>query len=188
MSFKSLWGAARRGTVNDVAKLIQDGKDVNHPNHTHMVTPLMAAASRGDMGIVQLLVQNGAALNRKSATGRTAFFKAIESYHQDVALFLLTSGATVDATCDGRNVLHWCAKYDLTDMINHIMPHGGAPLIQVKDDDGNTPLHLGAEAGSLEACLLLLTLNASTTVKNDRGKTAKDLANIGGYASLAAKL
>lgn len=47
--------------------------------------------------------------------------------------------------------------------------------MDVKDDNGDTPLHLAASQGRLLALFTLVKRGASTSKSNKRGKTPKDM-------------
>jgi hypothetical protein len=54
--------------------------------------------------------------------------------------------------------------------------------------EGDTPLHTAASLGNLEIVEVLIQNGADHTVKNDNGKTARDLAQEANHKDIAAKL
>jgi cytohesin len=71
------------------------------------------------------------------------------------------------------------------DASSFCLAHGEG--IDARDEDDNTPLHLAAWAGHLEACHKLACSNTVAAARRD-GKTPLDLAEEGGSAEVVAFL
>jgi ankyrin repeat protein len=56
-----------------------------------------------------------------------------------------------------------------------LLIHSGAS-IDAQDDDGDTALHMAAQAGDIDMVRLLISRHARISVKNDEGVSALDLA------------
>ncbi|KAH8803421.1 ankyrin repeat-containing domain protein [Xylogone sp. PMI_703] len=56
---------------------------------------LHAASARGYLYVVKLLVRNGAQVNERDITGRTALHYATKYLHEDIADYLMESGANI---------------------------------------------------------------------------------------------
>ena len=67
---ESLIEAAKRGDLDEVKRLIENGADVNIKDNDGD-TPLHYAASGGHLDVVKFLVENGADVNAKDKYGRT---------------------------------------------------------------------------------------------------------------------
>jgi len=52
--------------------------------------------------------------------------------------------------------------------------------VNVKNNDGSSPLHFAAEIGSLSVVKLLVESGADVRVKNHSGQTASELARVKG--------
>ena len=57
--------------------------------------------------------------------------------------------------------------------VNYLLENGA--LIDVKDDDGYTPLHFAALYDSFDTCEFLLKSGADPDIKNNAGDTFRDI-------------
>lgn len=93
--------AIRRNYRKMVEILIDRGADIEMITHlpdTFEMAPLMVAASQGHLHLVKLLVSKGAEIDRKSGlAGRTALHQAIARKFDDLAIYLIQNGASLDA-------------------------------------------------------------------------------------------
>jgi len=78
-------GIPSNSTIHDV---IFAGSDPNRQTTAGKATPLHRAAFQGDIQIVKLLLDAGARPDIKDSDGQTAFHKAIQEGHEDVAVVL----------------------------------------------------------------------------------------------------
>lgn len=79
----------------------------------------------------------------------------------------------------GQTCLHLaCAggHKDMTQLIVHVFPQS----LDMIDAQCNTALHKCAEIGSLDCAVILLKLDANTTIKNSQGKTVEEVAKMKG--------
>ncbi len=90
----SLYLSAARGEVQEVARYLRQGVDVNYQPVKGGKTPLMAAAVNGHVEVIRLLVQEGAALEMTDRDhGRTALMWARHNDRTDAAALLKSLGA-----------------------------------------------------------------------------------------------
>jgi outer membrane protein assembly factor BamB len=90
---KELINAARRGNVEQVKTLLEQGADANATTE-YGATALFFAADRGNMEIIQLLLDHGADVNAKDTFYEaTALTWAAMSDHADAVKLLLEKGA-----------------------------------------------------------------------------------------------
>lgn len=130
----------------------------------------------------------------KPATGQrsryiTQDFKGDNSVHISAEYGSLESlrilrdrGADVSEICefDKKTPLHIAAEHGQVGVVQFLLDIGVDPTVEV-DDTGLDALHLAAYWGQLEVAQLLLERGASTTTKDNYGRTAISLAASAGH-------
>jgi ankyrin repeat protein len=96
---KLILGAARRGNVARIQRLLTEGADVN-ARGKYGYTPLVHASCSGHADAVRLLLDAGAIPSMTTDDGSTALYWAANEGHDDVVRLLLDRGAEVDAMRD----------------------------------------------------------------------------------------
>ena len=92
-----------------------------------------------------------------------------------------------DAHDDGeRHVLHVAANRGDADMVSLLLR--ASAEVDVKDEDGNTPLLLTCRAGNLELAKVLVDKGADASAANEQGDTPLLAAVAAGNAQLAREL
>jgi hypothetical protein len=147
---------------------------------------LHEAAEKGDLSRVQqLLASDANLLEAKNEEGDTPLHKAAAEGHAEVAKFLITQGADVNAV--GRNddrPLHRAAFFGRKDVVELLLANGAD--IEARDRQDNTPL-IRAATFHTEVVQLLLDKGADVNARNVVGNTAlsavenmlKDLKHLG---------
>ncbi len=123
-------------------------------------TKFLNAASEGD------LKRAGALLKRrphlifsKDQNGTTPLHRAAARGRRDLAEFLLTNSANVDARDNnGDTALHWAVDGGHTSVVELLLANRAE--INVKGKGENTPLHYAAWVGFKEPAELLLRRHA----------------------------
>ncbi|XP_078384426.1 oxysterol-binding protein-related protein 1-like [Oculina patagonica] len=162
--------AAYFGHMNVVKALLEKGADVNARNGMGD-TPLHRAAFTGRADVVTLLIQynadvtiiNGEGRKPSQVTNSTEVKQLIKAAERSLQLKLedrlLTAAREGDTS-------------ELKKLINGTHP----PNINCQDMVGNTPLHCAAYRGHKVIAVTLLQHGADTTIKNNSGQIALDLA------------
>jgi ankyrin repeat protein len=153
-----------------VEVLVRHGANVSARNNSGE-TPLFSNAMREDA--VEFLLANGADVNAHRNDGCTPLFVSAATS------VLLKHGANPTlANSNGQRPLHVLEYYHVKSL-----RESGAEL-DVQDADGQTPLHLAIQAGNVSKANLLISLGANQRLKNNKGKTAPEIAK----AALRKKL
>ena len=92
---KDLEMAAFNGDVDELARLISEGADIDARNKYGM-TPLMIAATRGHGPFVVWLVEHGADLDHTAKYAMSALMLAVVYGHTDIVEELIKGGARTD--------------------------------------------------------------------------------------------
>ena len=145
-------GFAKLGQV-----CIDKGADVNEICHQRHETPLQAAAANGHLDFVALLISRGTQINAFSELGLAPLHLAAFKGHYGVCRLLLGSGADKDARTreGGETPLHLAVGEQFNDVVRVLLAAGAdKTLVTVT---GETALHIAAEVGDLEICMLLLS-------------------------------
>ena len=102
---------------------------------------------------------------------------------QEVALALIQKfGCDVNIKgCEGRSALHSACAGGHVDMVKCLSKYISHLVV---DDYGNTPLHTCCRHGKSECVEALLALNAPVSIRNNSGKTPKDVALLSGIKNM----
>ncbi|CAK5027920.1 unnamed protein product [Meloidogyne enterolobii] len=84
--------SCKRGNLNEVAKYLNGGIDVDEEDDDG-VTALQIAAAKGHRRLVEFLIKEGASLERANYAGMTPFLHACREGHQDIVTLLANYGA-----------------------------------------------------------------------------------------------
>jgi ankyrin repeat protein len=142
------------------------------------LTPLRRALEGVPRGpdivrFVRLLFDNGADLHTRDKRGNTLLHFAASRGHLEVARTLLELKADVNSVNkEGLTPLHKISRMWLTrspDIVRLLFDNGAN--LHVRDNSGNTPLHLAASGGHLEAARTLLELKADVNSLDGKGST-----------------
>ncbi|KAK1573064.1 ankyrin repeat-containing domain protein [Colletotrichum navitas] len=131
-------------------------------------TPLLAAAARGHVQIVKLLAQNGADLERKSKSGKSSLFWAVEMRQMETVKCCLDLGANLGAVQDesGLGLFHSAVLKDDISLLTVLLEccanlgENGRKWVHMKDQQNRTPLYLAAELGKTEIAELFVKAGA----------------------------
>jgi len=94
-----LMQVAKKGDINGVKALLDQGADVNESFHGE--TALMLASYYAHTDVVKLLIERGVNVNTMTQMGSSALGYAAMGGHRDVMKILIDNGANVDAAITG---------------------------------------------------------------------------------------
>jgi len=137
---------------------------------------LEAAALRGQIDVVASLLREGADPNVIGSQGNTPLHDASLKGNSAVVKLLLEHGAKVDIRSkDGTLPLHDAVLGGNAKAVSALLV-GGVDIAAPITETMETALHLAAAWGKLEVLQVLLSANASTTLKDAKGRTPLDEA------------
>ena len=135
------------------------------------VTPLLAALRNGNADCAHELVQSGSSIQAVAASGQSTLHYAVK-YLPTFVEILLGKGCSVQARSkNGRTALHWACLAGEEKSILLLLTWGSK--VNLKDEDGETPLHLLLEATfeQLASVRLLLDKGAAIDEVDNEGLT-----------------
>jgi len=202
--------------LNDVAAVqISRATDVNVRN-AQGKTPLFLATEKGSLYLVQLLLQKNADVNIADNQGNTALYAAIAGNHQEIAKELLAHQADINAkgidlkklnellqlsvttpapapmpTSRRTTTLHTIAIQGLSDILAVLVsqnPKTPPADLNVRDEEGYTPLQRAIANGHENIALQYLQWGADVRTVTDAGLSSLHLACIANLEKLVKLL
>ncbi|MFB3045614.1 MAG: ankyrin repeat domain-containing protein, partial [Acidiferrobacterales bacterium] len=175
-----LYGAVRRGDLEEVKRLIAKGAFVP-TSDIKKATPLELAVSLGHTAMAEwFITQGGTNVQAKDNHGDTLLHLAAINGHAEMAAMLLTHGAKVGAINNiGDTPLHEAAREGYSAIAKFLLANGAR--VDVRNEDGATPLTEAAlygppltEAainGRAQVVELLLAAGADVNAKDKKRRT-----------------
>ena len=152
---------------SDVENLLNQGVTVNIGDAG--TSPLHFAVQNGYPEIVQLLLDKGAEINNKDHSGRAPLHYSSKRQVQIADFDLWVHKGGREEPLHGNGF-----RYFNCEIAEALFLAGANP--NVKDNDGNTPLHMAVKNGLIDLSGLLLAFGADKDNKNHEELTALDLA------------
>jgi ankyrin repeat protein len=178
--------AARAGVVPRVAALLAEGAKVDSRDRNGD-SPLNMAAAKGRADLVDLLLGAGADVNLANLSGVTPLMAASFAGSGEIVRKLLAAGAR-PAPVDRvkKNAAVYAAANGCTECLEALVKAG--TNVNARLDNELTLLMWAAGYGQEAAVRLLLSQGADRTLKDNRGKTASEMALEGNYTAIRRML
>lgn len=134
-------------------------------------TALHAVASVGSPDLIDKLVALGADVNARDFDGFTPLIMAVQGEVPPNVVKLLQFGAEVNARGGylGYSALHWAVVMDKPAVTSWLI--NAKADVNVKDNDGATPLYQAASSENIEHFVMLLKAGADINWRSENGKT-----------------
>ncbi|XP_050344870.1 oxysterol-binding protein-related protein 1 isoform X2 [Nymphalis io] len=170
-------------------------------------TPLHLATYFGHADVVEVLLDAGVDVDEVNDTGDTALHKASFIGNEELVILLLNYKADVNImNGEGRTAVDVCKTQDVQRLleaaglaerrdrerklltaaregrieeVQELLSSSSPPNINCADAQGNTCLHCAAYRGHARVAVLLLQNGVDTTLKNNNGQLAIELAKDG---------
>ena len=161
--------AAKQGNLDEVKRLIVQGKNINASDKCGS-TALHEAVSYDHLDVTKLLISKGADVDAKTVYGETPLLVAAIHDNVTMAQLLVNNGAHVNARdIKGRAPLHWAARHGPLSMVELLIGKGAD--INAKNKRGETPLHYAAELGRQHMAEFLIARGADINARGNTGET-----------------
>ncbi|MEO8052741.1 MAG: ankyrin repeat domain-containing protein [Acidobacteriota bacterium] len=163
--------ASGAGSVAEVKLLLEVGLDVNATEPEKGQNALMWAAAEGHPDVVDLLIQKGANVNAASKSGFTPVVFATMKNDRASVQRLIQAGADPNYALpdkDKTEALIVAGAYSSDEAALALLDGGANP--NVTDRKGQTPLHVAAQAGSLELVRKLVSKGANLNARTEKTK------------------
>jgi ankyrin repeat protein len=178
--------AARAGDQVAVTRALSGGASVNARNRIGE-TALVIALKNDQPALAMDMVNAGTDVNLAAVNGVTPLMAAAHAGQTDIVRLLLAKGANVDAVDRlQKSAMIYAAGQGSTDIVVLLLRAGVDPnAIYVHN---LTALMWAAGYGKTETAQALLAAGASAELKDDRGKSALEIAREGNFVETAKLL
>lgn len=189
----NLHAAIEQENEKELEKLLVQGVLPNWSTISVTSSPLHIAVGKNSTAIVKLLCLNGADINALDCKNHTPISLAATLGHWE-CVDIIAERPTTEA--DDANYTFALKKaLHSTQPLNRIKKLLDAKISPLPPDDGRdwstqeyTFLHIAAEQNNLAAIRLLLLYKADVDIKDEKGYTSQDVANVLGHVAAAGLL
>jgi len=172
--FGDIFAAAKGGTPDDIYFFLsQEGTPINAGDSTGSTLLHHAAQSNSTMQMLEFLITRGASVNAVNSAGKTPL--ELANTLEKKAFIRQFGGFPGSSRFSGD--VFGAARIGTLDDVRFVLAQG-VNLVHMKDDNGNTPLHIAAQFNrDLDVLMCLISQGAEVKAKNGRGQTPLDVAS-----------
>ena len=180
--------AVMSGMKESVRLLIEVGADINITNNNQW-TALHRAAYYGYNNIVDMLIHTPHVnVNLRNEYGQTPLYVAVDRGREQSARLLIDAGADIKiSNHKQRTALHLAASNGHSSIVGELIkvPHLN---LNVRNENGQTPLHVAVINGMVASARLLIDAGADINIPDKYQQTALHLAAYFGYDDIVDSL
>jgi ankyrin repeat protein len=179
----NLYRAIHAGDLDQIKRHLYWGTDVNQPDPTGDY-PLHVAARRGRVVIAETLLDHGADANVRDDAGTTALEVALAHGKTQVAQVIVKAGASDEP----QDLLFGLARAGISDRdsLKFLVDRGAD--VNLKDKNGDAPLHIAVRNDHLQLTKRLLDQGADVNLPGAEGRTPLEIAQTNGNRYISREL
>jgi ankyrin repeat protein len=167
--------ACQNGMYQVVQELYKRGACIQQSSHSGS-TPLIQACHFGHLDIVHFLIFHGANIQTPNFHNTTPLMRAAQEGHYEICALLLKHGANVNCrNTEHMSALMLAAQRGHAKVCQLLIDKGHAEL-NATTMQSSTPLMLACKRGHAEVVQVLLTAGCELSIRDSRGRTARDIA------------
>lgn len=171
--------AVRTGYLPQIKYLLSKDFSVCQTRSKTNRSPLHTAALCGDLPIVEFLLNNcNYESDQRDSCGVTPIMESFRSNNPDISRLLIAKHNANFSSTDilGRNGLHISCEANAIESIKYLLNELNFNINCVTTIGSLTALHLAVKEGHIEALNLLLHYGSDIKLRDDKQRTAFDLA------------
>lgn len=155
--------------------LIDNQADINAENKDGN-PPLHLAIEKEGLKVVEVFIERKANINARNKDGHTPLHLATKMLDLDIIGILLKNGADINKKdFSGNSAFHLAVKdrpdYVVEKLLDIIPNTNVNKVVNNKNDDGDTPLHLAARKGKFNTVKILVQSGADINACNKKDNT-----------------
>ncbi|XP_015768952.1 PREDICTED: ankyrin-3-like isoform X3 [Acropora digitifera] len=171
--------SARCGSSNISQLLINFGCKINGRGNWDDA-PLHTAVNFKNVGDVDLLLKNNADANLEDASGNTPLHISTRKGFPKISQLLIDSGCKIDGRNRmGETPLCYAVRGGNVADVELLLVRKNNVDANIRDNDGNTPLHISTREGLYDISQLLIDSGCEINGRNNRGETPLHSAVLG---------